>query len=254
MLEHAILAHSVRCAPAESCGLVIASADGPQYVPCINRSTTPNHFDILTNDYLNALALGEVVAVVHSHPDGMPYLSEGDRARQVASALPWWLVHDGIITRYRCVPPLLGRHFEHGVMDCYSLFRDAYHLAGIEMPDFTRADDWWRHGENLYLDNMRETGLYPVKGDAQPGDIILMCYGCSVANHAAIYLGDQRILHHLPNQLSKREEYNGSWQRRTHSIWRHRDWQPSSFTAICNDLAAASPYTLTTPPKAYMPC
>lgn len=108
MLEHAILAHSARCAPAESCGLVIASADGPQYVPCINRSTTPDTFDIATDDYLQAQHVGEVLAVVHSHPDGLPYLSEGDRARQVASALPWWLVHDGIITRYRCVPRFSG--------------------------------------------------------------------------------------------------------------------------------------------------
>ncbi|MBC9184750.1 tail fiber assembly protein, partial [Escherichia coli] len=30
-------------------------------------------------------------------------------------------------------PHLTGRRFEHGVTDCYTLFRDAYHLAGIEM-------------------------------------------------------------------------------------------------------------------------
>ncbi|EKH97818.1 hypothetical protein EC5905_1492, partial [Escherichia coli 5905] len=37
--------------------------------------------------------------------------------------------------------------------DCYTLFRDACHLAGIDMPDFEREDDWWRNGQNLYLDN-----------------------------------------------------------------------------------------------------
>ncbi|EIN27790.1 hypothetical protein ECFDA504_1361, partial [Escherichia coli FDA504] len=42
--------------------------------------------------------------------------------------------------------------------DCYTLFRDAYHLAGIDMPDFEREDDWWRNGQNLYLDNMEATG------------------------------------------------------------------------------------------------
>lgn len=254
MLETTILEYSLRCAPAESCGFVISTQEGAQFFPCVNQSAKPNHFDILTDDYLRALALGDVLALVHSHPDGERYLSEGDRARQVASALPWWLVHGSVISRYRCVPFLLGRHFQHGVMDCYSLFRDAYHLAGIEMPDFTRADDWWRHGENLYLDNMPGTGFYPIKDEAQPGDIILFCYGCSVANHAAIYLGDQRILHHLPNQLSKREEYNGSWQRRTHSIWRHQEWQPSSFTAICNDLDAASACISTVRRKEYTHC
>ena len=30
------------------------------------------------------------------------------------------------------------------------------------MPDFHRGDDWWRHGQNLYLDNMEATGFYRV--------------------------------------------------------------------------------------------
>ncbi|EOA1244308.1 phage tail protein, partial [Escherichia coli] len=81
-------------------------------------------------------------------------LSEADRRLQVQSDLPWWLVCRGTIYKYRCVPHLTGRRFEHGVTDCYTLFRDAYHLAGIEMPDFTREDDWWRNGQNLYLDNL----------------------------------------------------------------------------------------------------
>ncbi len=87
---------------------------------------------------------------------------------------------------------------EHGVTDCYTLFRDAYHLAGIEMPDFHREDDWWRHGQNLYLDNMEATGLYQVPlSAAQPGDVLLCCFGSSVPNHAAIYCGDGELLHHI---------------------------------------------------------
>ena len=73
--------------------------------------------------------------------------------------------------------------------DCYTLFRDAYHLAGIEMPDFHREDDWWRNGQNLYLDNLAVTGFYRVPlSSAQAGDILLCCFGASVPNHAAIYL------------------------------------------------------------------
>ncbi|EFD2662304.1 C40 family peptidase, partial [Escherichia coli] len=138
---------------------------------------------------------------------------------------------------------LIGRRFEHGVTDCYTLFRDAYHLAGIEMPDFHREDDWWRHGQNLYLDNLEATGLYQVPlSAAQPGDVLLCCFGSSVPNHAAIYCGDGELLHHIPEQLSKRERYTDKWQRRTHSLWRHRAWHASAFTGICNDLAAASTF------------
>ncbi|RID38067.1 peptidoglycan endopeptidase, partial [Escherichia coli] len=121
--------------------------------------------------------------------------------------------------------------------------RDAYHLAGIEMPDFHRGDDWWRHGQNLYLDNMEATGFYRVAlTEAQPGDVLLCCFGSSVPNHAAIYCGDGELLHHIPEQLSKRERYTDKWQRRTHSLWRHREWHASAFTGICNDLAAASTF------------
>ncbi|WP_077630457.1 NlpC/P60 family protein, partial [Escherichia coli] len=102
-------------------------------------------------------------------------------------------------------------------------------------------DDWWRNGQNLYLDNMEATGFYRISlPSAQPGDILLCCFGASVANHAAIYCGNGELLHHLPEQLSKRERYSEKWQRRTHSAWRLRHWHVSAFTGIYNDLAAAS--------------
>ncbi len=197
-------------------------------------------------DWLQAEMQGEIVALVHSHPGGLPWLSEADRRLQVQSDLPWLLVCRGAIHKFRCVPHLTGRRFEHGVTDCYTLFRDAYHLAGIEMPNFHRGDDWWRHGQNLYLDNLEATGLYQVPlSAAQPGDVLLCCFGSSVPNHAAIYCGDGELLHHIPEQLSKRERYTDKWQRRTHSLWRHRPWHTSAFTGIYNDLAAASPYVNT---------
>ncbi|MSM90179.1 hypothetical protein GKE18_25125 [Escherichia coli] len=67
-------------------------------------------------------------------------------------------------------------------------------------------------------------------------------FGSSVPNHAAIYCGDGELLHHIPEQLSKRERYTDKWQRRTHSLWRHRAWRASAFTGIYNDLVAASTF------------
>lgn len=125
--------------------------------------------------------------------------------------------------------------------DCYTLFRDAYHLAGIDMPDFDREDDWWSQGKSLYLDHLEAAGFYRVNPeDAQPGDVLICCFGSPTPNHAAIYCGNGELLHHIPEQLSKREGYNDKWQRRTHSIWRHRQWCESAFTGIYNDLESAS--------------
>ncbi len=137
-----------------------------------------------------------------------------------------------------------GGALSTGVTDCYTLFRDAYHLAGIEMPDFHRGDDWWRHGQNLYLDNMEATGFLPCPTDRGAAWATCCCavFGSSVPNHAAIYCGDGELLHHIPEQLSKRERYTDKWQRRTHSLWRHRAWHASAFTGICNDLVAVSTF------------
>ncbi|MBW5818891.1 phage tail protein [Yersinia kristensenii] len=240
-MENDILAHARQCAPAESCGFVVRMTQGEQYFPCKNHATEPMHsFSIRPEDYLSVQAKGEVIALVHSHPDGMPYLSSADRVMQIQSDLPWWLICEGQIYHYCCVPLLLGRRFEHGELDCYSLIRDAYHLAGIAIPNFSRQDDWWKKGENLYLDNIEATGFYRTsREDMQVGDIVLCCLGSSVANHAAIYCGNSELLHHIPNQLSKRERYSDRWQRSTHSIWRHRAWHASAFTGIYNDLANA---------------
>ncbi|EEQ5370907.1 Mov34/MPN/PAD-1 family protein, partial [Escherichia coli] len=113
--ESAILAHARRCAPAESCGFVISTPEGEWYIPCVNISAEPEaYFRIAPEDWLRAEMQGEIVALVHSHPGGLPWLSEADRRLQIKSALPWWLVCRGDIHKFRCVPHLTGRRFEHG--------------------------------------------------------------------------------------------------------------------------------------------
>ncbi|HCS4138896.1 TPA: phage tail protein, partial [Salmonella enterica] len=202
MINDDILTHAKRCTPAESCGYVVKTAFETVYLPCENISAEPGmYFRMSPEDYIRASFLGEVVALVHSHPGdgGQPYLSTVDRTLQIQSGLDWWLVSDERIHKFRCVPHLTGRQFEHGVTDCYTLFRDAYHLAGIDMPDFDREDDWWSQGKSLYLDHLEATGFYRVDPeDAQPGDVLICCFGSPMPNHAAIYCGNGELLHHIP--------------------------------------------------------
>ncbi|EIQ1664952.1 phage tail protein, partial [Salmonella enterica] len=198
MINDDILTHAKRCTPAESCGYVVKTAFETVYLPCENISAEPGmYFRMSPEDYIRASFLGEVVALVHSHPGdgGQPYLSTVDRTLQIQSGLDWWLVSDERIHKFRCVPHLTGRQFEHGVTDCYTLFRDAYHLAGIDMPDFDREDDWWSQGKSLYLDHLEATGFYRVDPeDAQPGDVLICCFGSPTPNHAAIYCGNGELL------------------------------------------------------------
>ncbi|WP_244557095.1 NlpC/P60 family protein, partial [Escherichia coli] len=122
-------------------------------------------------------------------------------------------------------------------------FRGVFDLVWIGMSDCNRWEYGVCIGQNCNLDNLEATWLYQVPlSSAQPGDVLLCCFGSSVPNHAAIYCGDGELLHHIPEQLSKRERYTDKWQRRTHSLWRHRAWRASAFTGIYNDLAAASTF------------
>lgn len=234
-----IINHANSCGETECCGFVI---DNKTYMPCKNISPTPAEtFEISPDDWIVAEEQGEITAIVHSHPNGLPILSEADQIYQQQTAVDWWLVCDNQIHKFRHIKPLLGREFEHGKTDCLSIVRDAYMLAGINLPDYEREDDWWHNGQNLYLDLLPKNGFERVDAeDVQEGDIILVCLGSETPNHAAVYIGNQYILHHCPDRLSKRDLYGGFWRNYTHSIWRHNQWQKSGYTAISNNMAINS--------------
>ncbi len=85
--ESAILAHARRCAPAESCGFVVSTPEGERYFPGVNISGEPeDYFRMAPEDWLQAEMQGEIVALVHSHPGGLPWrvrLTGGCRCRVI---------------------------------------------------------------------------------------------------------------------------------------------------------------------------
>lgn len=89
----AIERHALAEYPHECCGLLIREARKRVYVPCRNTATTPSeHFRLAPEDYAAAEERGEVLAVIHSHPDYPPAPSEADRVACEASGLPWHIL------------------------------------------------------------------------------------------------------------------------------------------------------------------
>ena len=118
----------------------------------------------------------------------------------------------------------VGRRFEYGITDCYTLFRDFYkNEFGIDLPNFARYDGWQNDGLNLYADNMPKHGFYLLGQGEQLmyGDVILVCLYSPVPCHAAIYIGENKILHHVQDHLSSISPYRGVFKNCTASIWRH---------------------------------
>ncbi|SUU51192.1 tail assembly protein [Actinobacillus pleuropneumoniae] len=68
-----ILAHAKKSEPQESCGFVVSGQDEFFYYPCENVADDPeSFFEIAPEAYIQAESLGEIVAIVHSHPNGEP--------------------------------------------------------------------------------------------------------------------------------------------------------------------------------------
>lgn len=218
----AILAHAEEVYPAECCGLVVQNGRKQQYFRC--RNTAPEQteqFSMHPEDYAAAEDAGEIVAIVHSHPDATTQPSQLDIAQCDMSQLPWiiasWPEGDiRTVIPTDVVKPLLGRPFVHGHWDCYAIVRDWYRLEReIDLPNFERLDGWWNHGENLYMKHYAEAGFIPATGDLQVGDVIIMQVRADEPNHAGVYIGDGIMLHHMYGQLSTRVPYGGYWQNRT---------------------------------------
>lgn len=146
-LQRAIAAHAAREHPRECCGLIVRGARQRRYVACRNAAGSPSeHFVIDHQDWCAAEDQGEVLAIVHSHPDVPATPSMADRVSCELHGLPWVILSwpEGDVAHlapegYRA--PLLGREFAHGVLDCWSLCRDWYRReAGLELPDYPRRD------------------------------------------------------------------------------------------------------------------
>jgi proteasome lid subunit RPN8/RPN11 len=225
------LAHAQAECPRETCGVLIIERGVESLVICRNVSDYDDQFVIDPIDYLSASKRGDVVAIVHSHCFVSPAPSQADRVACESSRVPWHIVsvpngHWHTFEPNGYVAPLVGREWAHGSLDCYGLVRDYYkQTLGVLLPDFHRSREWWDKGENLYcLDNIISAGFTELVGleDVREHDVLLMQVHSKVINHAGVYLGDDRFLHHLNQRLSSRDLWGGYWRKHTVKIARYR--------------------------------
>lgn len=229
-VKASFLSHAKSEMPKEACGLVIIKHGKQLYIPCNNLARGTDNFILDPQDYEKADQQGEIVSVIHSHPNMSAKPSQADLVACEGSGLPWYIL--GLpseqweyIEPKGYIAPLVGRTWSHGVLDCYSIIRDYYKQElGIEILDFQRSDEWWKIGENLYLDNFAKAGFKQITlEELKAGDCILMCLGSEVPNHGAVYLGDGLILHHVQNRLSTRDVFGGYWLKNTYGYFRYEN-------------------------------
>lgn len=116
-----------------------------------------------------------------------------------------------------------GRPFLHGLFDCYTLVRDYYKRNfKIFLPTNIQRDwEWWNKGQNLYLDNAKDCSFEEAE-DIKKHDVLIMKISSPVPNHAAIYLGDNKILHHMAGKFSTVQDLTFSLKQKISVIYRNK--------------------------------
>lgn len=237
--------HASEVYPFESCGIVVAiNSNEVKYFPARNAALDPLvSYKVHPEDQLVFHGYGEFKAIVHSHPNGPPNPSEVDMRLQMDTEIPFGIVVSkphgttGDLFWFGDqvpIPPLEGRQFRHGVLDCYSLCRDYFRLErDIILPDFPRSDEWWMNGKDLYEVGFKEAGFERITmEDMEVGDGMICSVmppgyqGPRVSNHAGVCIGNNVWVHHLwsdpagkrAKRLSRREPMAPWAQLATHFV------------------------------------
>ena len=215
--KDAALKHAKEQDPKESVGVLIVIKGKEQYYPCNNLSTYSQQCFILDpEDYVKADALGEITAIVHSHPVTPPSPSQADKVSCEQSGLKWHIVNPktemwGYCEPTGYKPPLIGRQWVWGVTDCWSLVRDYYREnKNIILRDWERPTTPEEFIKNPMFEKCAaDTGFAELKPDdkLQNGDLLFMSILANGLNHVAVFI-DGDVLHHLADRLSTKEPYN----------------------------------------------
>jgi|TARA_R110000803_G_scaffold102179_1_gene170207 cell wall-associated NlpC family hydrolase len=116
---------------------------------------------------------------------------------------------------------LIGRQWDYGANDCFSLVRDFFKLKGINLPDFARPDDL-EISESIFLQQAEAIGFRQVKwSQRKAGDVLIMRLQTRTPMHAAILLPDEEILHQRQNSLSAIEPLRRYYVERVAAVFRY---------------------------------
>ena len=229
-IKDQILDHAKEETPNECCGLIIIRKGRTKYIRCKNIAELPKHtFVLASDDYIKAEDEGEIVGVAHSHPYEPPIPSDGDKVACEKSGVPWYIVNPqterwGYYEPSGFELPYVGRKFQFGIIDCYTLVRDYFKKEfNLQLRDYYRADEFWKKGQSLYEDNFMKEGFIKIPLDEiKKHDLLFMQLESNLPNHAAIYLGDQQVLHHVQGRLSSRDILGEYYIKNTAFAARHK--------------------------------
>ncbi len=214
--------------PKEGCGILLASKGKISWHPCNNVAETENDFVIDSKQYINLSHQGDIVGIVHSHPDGSSEASGNDIKYCNTLKIPYYIfsypeMDLNILQPQSETKLLFGREYEFGVNDCFEAMRDYLAEQKINIP--SRAafeDDWWEKGLDYFTDEIiQDYGYSRVEGNMQKNDVLIFTINACVGNHCGVYLGDDIFYHHAENRISCRENLYPFWKQYITGVYRY---------------------------------
>lgn len=185
--------------PYEACGFIMRSpAKEVFFMPCLNIHHKPKvAVAISAQDYVRACAMGEIIAMFHSHVEKVLDFSDVDRSVLESEKMPGVLLvipFEHFAFYYPCgwKTPLAGREFFYGVNDCITLTNDVLAELGIKIAGvYPRHDilEYQQPGWNRVEEGYRAEGFVdvPTHLPLKRGDLVLMqTTDLPVINHCGV--------------------------------------------------------------------
>lgn len=232
-IKEKIKAFSLQEPENEICGLLLKEKDNNiKVIKCENYSQNKKHsFSISPFDYIKISVSGEIIGYFHSHNDKFEDFSLIDKIQAESHNLTSILYCTFNDTFKQYIPihyknPYIGRNFEIGKNDCFSLFRDYYkNELKIEIQNCERNEKWFEKNENLFEEIYNKENFikfFDIK-ELKINDGIIFKMLKNKASHIAIYLGNMNILHHPRNALSLIEILTEPYIRKIDYFIRHKN-------------------------------
>lgn len=122
---------------------------------------------------------------------------------------------------------LQGKEFVEGWQDCFTAVCDLFsEYCDLEIKQYSRPRLWFMNPELNFMDKLyQEEGFIEVSDNpnaAKVGDVLFMRMGrADCSNHLGVYVGGNKIYHHLTDQKSLLVDYDQKWRSRVVRIARH---------------------------------
>lgn len=214
--------------PREACGIIIRTREqNIEYVPANNLATNDDDFILDPECLAYAEDIeADILYIVHTHPRTGCNPSASDIIGINSGTIPW-IIMDSTkqvsITRPDC-GPLVGREFNYGVADCFSLAVDYYSSNfNIKMPEVLRLSQYWWQDYGTNINQVAENLGFDVVDYFKENDMLLINLNSKIPNHFAIYLGNNKILHHPVGRLSVIEELPHKYLQSITHIFRRKE-------------------------------